>query len=414
MTAILDRSSALTMPICPSASTTTELVPERAVDLGLAVADVGNALGFGRWRTQIIIVRRESWLTRSHLDRRWCLEPGTSVAHSRNAVSRGTSTSRAWVAPSAGFLCRPARLPRRNPASPETATDATPGRIRRVPIPRRPHRSGRIAPLIHLAVDGGCAKAAASSISPSPFVNLRHVGDAMTTTLEPPISTPLPPTLDRMNANAVTTADDSAVTPMSRQVGKIGLLGLRLAIGFEFLWAFLDKTFGLGYHTANAEGLDPRRLTDHGLPVRRACRTVARHVPFACRRDCRRLAVHARAPRGRRRAHPRRCPAPRRDFGLRDVGDDVRRELAVRQDQRRSTDRVDESDRRRPHRQLRGAHRDRRVRRTQCRHAQPTLVCTRSRAGACVAPITVGHPRHLEVRCRDHRGEEPELEHRSP
>ena len=44
----------------------------------------------------------------------------------------------------------------------------------------------------------------------------------------------------------------SVVTPMSERVGKIGLLGLRLAIGFEFLWAFLDKTFGLGYHTANA------------------------------------------------------------------------------------------------------------------------------------------------------------------
>jgi thiosulfate dehydrogenase (quinone) large subunit len=31
----------------------------------------------------------------------------------------------------------------------------------------------------------------------------------------------------------------------------IGLVGLRLAIGFEFLWAFLDKTFGLGYATAS-------------------------------------------------------------------------------------------------------------------------------------------------------------------
>jgi thiosulfate dehydrogenase (quinone) large subunit len=29
----------------------------------------------------------------------------------------------------------------------------------------------------------------------------------------------------------------------------IGLVGLRLAIGFEFLWAFFDKTFGLGYAT---------------------------------------------------------------------------------------------------------------------------------------------------------------------
>jgi thiosulfate dehydrogenase [quinone] large subunit len=33
----------------------------------------------------------------------------------------------------------------------------------------------------------------------------------------------------------------------------VGLVGLRLAIGFEFLWAFLDKTFGLGYSTQSAQ-----------------------------------------------------------------------------------------------------------------------------------------------------------------
>ena len=33
----------------------------------------------------------------------------------------------------------------------------------------------------------------------------------------------------------------------------IGLVGLRLALGFEFLWAFLDKTFGLGYSTPSAK-----------------------------------------------------------------------------------------------------------------------------------------------------------------
>jgi thiosulfate dehydrogenase [quinone] large subunit len=32
----------------------------------------------------------------------------------------------------------------------------------------------------------------------------------------------------------------------------IGVVGLRLAIGFEFLWAFFDKTFGLGYATPAA------------------------------------------------------------------------------------------------------------------------------------------------------------------
>jgi thiosulfate dehydrogenase [quinone] large subunit len=33
----------------------------------------------------------------------------------------------------------------------------------------------------------------------------------------------------------------------------VGLVGLRLALGFEFLWAFLDKTFGLGYMTPSAK-----------------------------------------------------------------------------------------------------------------------------------------------------------------
>jgi thiosulfate dehydrogenase [quinone] large subunit len=37
------------------------------------------------------------------------------------------------------------------------------------------------------------------------------------------------------------------------RLATIGLVGLRLAIGFEFLWAFLDKTFGLGYSTAHAK-----------------------------------------------------------------------------------------------------------------------------------------------------------------
>ena len=76
----------------------------------------------------------------------------------------------------------------------------------------------------------------------------------MTTTLEPPIPTPLPPTLERMHApGAITAGELAVVTPMSQRIGKLGLLGLRLAIGFEFLWAFLDKTFGWGYTTTNAK-----------------------------------------------------------------------------------------------------------------------------------------------------------------
>jgi thiosulfate dehydrogenase (quinone) large subunit len=87
----------------------------------------------------------------------------------------------------------------------------------------------------------------------------------MTTTFDPPVT--LPPTIERMPATPTTTGpslhNDAAsaphrtplgaqaptITPASRRVGVLGLLGLRLAVGFEFLWAFLDKTFGLGYST---------------------------------------------------------------------------------------------------------------------------------------------------------------------
>ena len=58
-------------------------------------------------------------------------------------------------------------------------------------------------------------------------------------TVEAPGRRPVPPA-------------EAAVTPLSRRVAVVGLLGLRLAVGFEFLWAFLDKTFGLGYATSSS------------------------------------------------------------------------------------------------------------------------------------------------------------------
>ncbi|REF37985.1 DoxX family membrane protein [Thermasporomyces composti] len=48
-------------------------------------------------------------------------------------------------------------------------------------------------------------------------------------------------------ANASTTAD--ATRPVT--LGARALAVLRVAIGFTFLWAFLDKTFGLGYATTS-------------------------------------------------------------------------------------------------------------------------------------------------------------------
>jgi len=41
-----------------------------------------------------------------------------------------------------------------------------------------------------------------------------------------------------------------ASTQTVGRFGGIGIAALRIALGFVFLWAFLDKTFGLGYSTA--------------------------------------------------------------------------------------------------------------------------------------------------------------------
>lgn len=53
----------------------------------------------------------------------------------------------------------------------------------------------------------------------------------------------------RPNAGSVTrrTQEDIVSSVGARRA----LAGLRLATGFIFLWAFLDKTFGLGYSTAS-------------------------------------------------------------------------------------------------------------------------------------------------------------------
>lgn len=60
--------------------------------------------------------------------------------------------------------------------------------------------------------------------------------------------------LDRFTPSVAATnhqAPASVSAPDHPRWAVIGLVGLRLALGFEFLWAFLDKTFGLGYSTAS-------------------------------------------------------------------------------------------------------------------------------------------------------------------
>ena len=64
--------------------------------------------------------------------------------------------------------------------------------------------------------------------------------------------------LDRPPVAAKTPAAPHPVSPSLEATTRprwaiVGLVGLRLALGFEFLWAFLDKTFGLGYSTPSAK-----------------------------------------------------------------------------------------------------------------------------------------------------------------
>ncbi|MET8893267.1 hypothetical protein [Streptomyces albogriseolus] len=61
--------------------------------------------------------------------------------------------------------------------------------------------------------------------------------------------------------------EDVAVAPGT---GAYALAGLRLLTGFVFLWAFLDKTFGLGYATRPGRG-----WTDGGSPTKGFLSSVA-------------------------------------------------------------------------------------------------------------------------------------------
>lgn len=72
-------------------------------------------------------------------------------------------------------------------------------------------------------------------------------------------STTLPAVPDRADLSYVSTdprvlggeSESSSLT--AARVGRVALNLLRLALGVEFLWAFLDKTFGLGFATTSAK-----------------------------------------------------------------------------------------------------------------------------------------------------------------
>ena len=71
-------------------------------------------------------------------------------------------------------------------------------------------------------------------------------------------STTLPAVPDRADLSYVSTdprvlgGESESTSLTAARVGRVALNLLRLALGVEFLWAFLDKTFGLGYATPDA------------------------------------------------------------------------------------------------------------------------------------------------------------------
>lgn len=59
-------------------------------------------------------------------------------------------------------------------------------------------------------------------------------------------------TINRPRAEQAVLPASSESTIVTSTSGRRGLAVLRIATGFIFLWAFLDKTFGLGYTTPRA------------------------------------------------------------------------------------------------------------------------------------------------------------------
>ncbi len=208
----------------------------------------------------------------------------------------------------------------------------------------------------------------------------------MTTTLEHASTTALPSTAPDHQGSA---RDDQApaLTAGSRRVLEVGLTGVRLAIGFEFLWAFLDKVFGLGYSTASAKawihgGSPTTGFLSHadGGPLRGVFHWLAGMTAVDYLFMAGLLGVGVALICGI--ALTAGC-----DRRLHDACHDVRRGVAVRQDCRWPADRLGEPHRRRPHRQHRRPHRDRRARRLEHRSHQPAVVGVRHREVALLVAV---------------------------
>jgi thiosulfate dehydrogenase [quinone] large subunit len=91
-----------------------------------------------------------------------------------------------------------------------------------------------------------------SVVSEEPILDSPGRGEAMSVTHE---------VFDLQTTREGATQPPSTLRPLLTKAEEpvhplwavVGLVGLRFALGFEFLWAFLDKTFGLGYSTPSAQ-----------------------------------------------------------------------------------------------------------------------------------------------------------------
>lgn len=79
--------------------------------------------------------------------------------------------------------------------------------------------------------------------------------------IDPPVTAAPAPAAGTPPAREVAAPDATATHP----VGALALIGLRLALGFLFFWAFLDKLFGLGFATPSSKAWIHGGSPTHGF-----------------------------------------------------------------------------------------------------------------------------------------------------
>jgi thiosulfate dehydrogenase (quinone) large subunit len=83
--------------------------------------------------------------------------------------------------------------------------------------------------------------------------------------------------------NKVATGfDQTSREPSVRTAGGVAIAALRVSLGFVFLWAFLDKTFGLGYSTPSAKSWISGGSPTEGAATGSTNPFMDYHLIYAC------------------------------------------------------------------------------------------------------------------------------------